>query len=148
MNIERSRTVLRAAAAVVIAVGAVLALASHPRLAGPTALLADLVFWPLDGAPGIDAPATRLMCAIAGGVMVGWGVLLWLVASHLLPAEPGTARKLVLASIASWFVVDSIGSLAAGAVLNALGNVAFLLLFVVPVARATPRADARSLPAE
>jgi hypothetical protein len=35
--------------------------------------------------------------------------------------------------VGCWFVVDSLMSIAAGAPLNAIFNVGFLLLFVVPV---------------
>ena len=124
---------LKTASAVVIGFGLAIALAAIPAANGPTAFLIDLVFWPIDGDPALDAPATRLLCAIAGGVLTGWGVLLWLIATRLLPQEPAVARTFVYTSIGIWFVVDSAASIASGAPINALLNIGFLMSFVVPL---------------
>lgn len=132
MQSETQNGGLRLAAAIVIAFGALVALAAHPATAGITAFFADLVFWPLDGAPRLDAPVTRLMCAICGGVLVGWGVLLWHVAAGAIGVA---AAQAIRSSVIAWFVVDSTGSIIAGAPLNALLNVPFLLLFLIPLAR-------------
>lgn len=58
----------------VIAFGALTALAAWPATAPPANLLADLLHWPLNGTEKIDTPRARLLAAIAGGVMVGWGL--------------------------------------------------------------------------
>ena len=73
--------------------------------------------------------------ATRAGVLVGWGALLFLVADQLGSVDPVLVRTFVLTSIGSWFVVDSLGSLAAGAPVNALFNVGFLVLFFWPVWR-------------
>jgi len=125
---------LKAAAAIVVAFGSVIALAAHPLGATPAGLLADLVFWPLDGRQQITSPEARLLCAISGGLMVGWGVMLWLVASRLYPRDPALARLLFVASVLAWLVVDSLGSVVAGAPLNALLNVGFVALLLLPFA--------------
>jgi len=41
-------------------------------------------------------------------------------------------RTVILAGVWVWFVADSLGSLAAGAPLNAQFNVGFLLAFLIP----------------
>lgn len=126
---------MKAAAALVIASGFIVALAAWPPTADTASFLLDLLFWPLDGAPRLDSPAARLLAAIGGGVMVGWGVMLWLLAAHLLPQDPATAARIVRASILAWFAVDSLGSLAAGAPLNAALNVVFAAAFLWPLSR-------------
>jgi len=130
------------ASALVIGVGIVLALAALPATAGVTALLADLIFWPYDGYPALDSSATRLLAAISGGVMVGWGVLLWQVATRILPVDAALGASLIRTSAIAWFAVDSIASVLAGAPLNVVLNVVFLAAFLVPLASATPRAAA------
>ncbi|NJO38016.1 MAG: excinuclease ABC subunit A [Rhizobiales bacterium] len=95
--------------------------------------LADLIFWPLDGGQTIASEPGHLLAAIAGGVMAGFGVLLYLLATHLYPKEPDLARLLISASIGVWFLVDSLGSIAAGAPLNAVLNIGFLALFLIPL---------------
>lgn len=140
MPINNAQAMLKIASAALIGLGGVVAMAAHPATAGATGLIADLVFWPLDGSPGLDQPATRLLAAIGGGVMVGWGAMLWLVATRLLPTDATLAGSLIRTSAIAWFVVDSVGSIVAGAPLNAALNVGFLALFLVPLASAKPTA--------
>lgn len=130
MEIATTQTWAKAASMVVIGIGLALALAAWPPLSAPVALLADLVIWPLDGAGTLAAPETRLFAAIAGGVMVGWGVTLWNLASNVLPADLPLARSITMIGLYSWFVVDSLGSIAAGAAVNVVGNIGFVALFL------------------
>ena len=124
---------LQIASAIVVAFGLITAAAALPAAAGITTFLVDLIFWPVDGAQSLAAPESRLLSAIGGGVMAGWGVMLWLVTTRLYTREPALARSIILTSIATWFVIDSTCSILAGAPLNALLNVGFLLLFWVPL---------------
>ena len=57
-----------------------------------------------------------------------------------MPARTGTVSLhdlavLILGSVALWFLIDSTGSLAAGAPLNILGNLVFLAMFLWPLRR-------------
>jgi hypothetical protein len=124
---------LKTGAAVTIGFGILIAAAAIPLLQAPTALLLDLVYLPLDGSPTTGDSAARLLSAISGGVLVGWGLMLWLLATTLYAKEPMLCRKIILTSIISWFVVDSSMSIAAGAFVNAIFNVGFLLVFALPV---------------
>ena len=133
MNLTTRIAWLKTGSAVTIGFGVLIAAAAVPALQAPTAFLLDMVFLPLDGAPSTGGEATRLLSAISGGVLVGWGLMMWLLATTLYAREPAICRKIILTSIISWFVVDSSMSLAAGALLNAFFNVGFLLVFAVPV---------------
>jgi hypothetical protein len=124
---------LKLGSALTIFFGALIAAAAVPAMSGPVQFLADLIFFPLDGLQSVAAEETRLINAIGGGVMVGWGVMLWMVSTQLYPKEPVLAGKIIMTSIIVWFVIDSAGSVFAGAPLNALGNVSFLLIFCLPL---------------
>ena len=124
---------LKTGSALVIAFGGIVALASFPPTAGVVLFLVDLIKWPLDGAQNIDNPEFRFLSAVSGGVMVGWGVLLWLVSTRLYPQDPGLARIMILTSVGVWFVVDGIGSIVSGTALNAVLNISFLVLFTLPL---------------
>ncbi len=54
----------RLAAGVTIAFGLALALAAHPPLNGPMALLAEMLIWPMDGVQPDSAPELRLTLAL------------------------------------------------------------------------------------
>ena len=135
MTREKQLIWLRAGAVLVIASGVLVGFGSHPATAGLARLLADVLFWPLEGVQTGAADETRLLAAIGGGVMIGWGLLLWQLAG-----EP-SAWRVIRMSVIAWFVADSAGSLAAGAPLNVVGNLVFLALFMIPLLRA-PRVAA------
>ena len=94
---------------------------------------------------GIDqmssAPDAMLTIAILGGVMTGWGVLLWQLTTKLFPNDPALARTLILWSVETWFVVDSIGSVMVGAPVNVVLNLGFLVLFAIPLWRPVTEQD-------
>ena len=95
--------------------------------------LIDFVIWPIDGAQSFSATETRLLLAIGGGLMVGWGEMLWLVTTLVYRNDPALGRKLILPAILAWFVIDSAGSVLAGVGLNAILNVSFLVIFGMPL---------------
>lgn len=124
---------LEAASLVLIAFGIVIAAAALPALSGPARLLVDIAIWPLDGAQALAGTEARLLCAISGGMLVGWGALMALVAVRLYPRDPALARTMIAVSTVTWFVVDCAASIAAGAPVNAVLNIGFLALFAVPL---------------
>lgn len=133
MSAQTTMRQLQGAAAIVAVFGLIIAGTAHPSTAGVTRLLVDLIFWPLDGQQSLAAPETRLLGAVCGGIMAGWGLMLWLVATKMYSREPELARSIILGSVTTWFVIDSIGSILAGATLNAVLNVGFLLVFWLPL---------------
>jgi hypothetical protein len=126
---------LKFGSALTILFGILVAAAATPFGAEPARLLADLIFFPIDGAQSLAAPEARLISAIGGGVMAGWGVLLWMISTKLFPTDNALAAKLIISSIVTWFVIDGAGSIVAGAPLNAVFNVSFLLIFCIPLWR-------------
>jgi hypothetical protein len=135
MNQEITLRWLKFGSGLTIFFGILVAAAATPIAAGPTQFLADLIFFPIDGAQDISPPETRLISAIGGGVMAGWGVLLWMLSTQLFPINQALAARLIITSIVTWFVIDSTGSIIAGAPLNAAFNLSFLLIFCVPLWR-------------
>ena len=77
----------------------------------------------------------RLVAAILGGVMTGFGLLFWMLTDALIDDDPKLLRKLILTVLTVWFVIYSAGSVAAGAPLNVVGNVGFLAMYVLPARR-------------
>jgi hypothetical protein len=136
MDRDTERKWLRIGAGLVIASGVLLASGGYPATAPVLAALADLMIWPFDGVQTMATDEARLLAAIGGGVLVGWGWMLWVLAGEGIDQAPALARRVILTSVGIWFVVDSAGSLAAGAPFNVVGNLVFLGLFVLPMRRA------------
>ena len=127
---------LRFAAGVTMVTGLALALSAVPALNTGVRLLTDLLVWPFDGAETLAASETRLALAIGGGVMLGWGLMIWQLAGEPLERAPEAVRGIIRASVLGWFLVDSAGSAAAGAALNVVPNLVFLALFLLPMRKA------------
>ena len=142
MTLESRIRWLKIASDITIGFGLLLAAAAIPALNGPAEFLLDLIYFPVNGAETVEMPAARILNAITGGLMTGLGIMTFLIASELMPRDPAIARRLILFGIGGWFVVDSSMSIAAGAPLNALFNVGFLLLYYVPVWSLVPGREA------
>ena len=124
---------LKAASVITFAFGLLCSVATIPALSGIIVFFLDLAFWPVDGAQSIAVPELKLALAVSGGILMGWAVLMWLAATRVYARDAHLGRLMILASIGTWFVTDGIGSVAAGAPLNVLLNVPFLLMFALPV---------------
>jgi hypothetical protein len=124
-----------ASAVLMIGFGLMFALAAHPATAGLATFFLDALIWPLDGAQSFGGQETRIVTAIGGGIAVGWGVLVWMVAGHILPENPALGRGILVKSLLAWFVVDSTASILAGVPQNAAANIVFLLAFLYPLMR-------------
>lgn len=133
MSVQTTFLWLKIASAWIIGFGVLMALVPIPFFAAIVTFLADVLILPIDGGQNLMAQETRLTLAIGGGVMLGWGVLLWMVTTNFFLTNPHLARKMLVASTSIWFVVDGTGSIVAGAWLNAIANASFLLVFLIPL---------------
>ena len=121
-------------------------LALLPFFSGVMPVMLDMAIWPiLDGGQGFERTETRLLAAITGGLCVGMGVMIYLVAERVFRRDPALGRILVLWPTLAWFCVDSLGSVLAGGAANVIWNTIFLALVLFPVL--VPAKDARFRPA-
>jgi hypothetical protein len=71
--------------------------------------------------------------AVLGGVMVGWGSVLFFVVKDLLAKKHSNGWNLVAVSLLAWFIPDTAYSLLSGYWQNAVLNAGFLILFAIPL---------------
>lgn len=102
-------------------------------LRAPLEFFLDLAILPLDGADRLDSAAVRLMTAISGGLLVGLGVMIWQVVCDVYARDAETGGRIILRGVLAWFVIDSAGSVLAGAAFNVVMNSGFLALFLLPL---------------
>jgi hypothetical protein len=124
---------LQVACAITVTLGLVSAAASFPATGKLWLFLFDLLKWPIDGNPSQFDLTTRAVNAVLGGVMVGWGTLMFLLVRNFLNNDFALVRKVILIGILSWFVIDSTGSFLAELPWNVVLNVSFLCLFLPPL---------------
>lgn len=110
----------------------IFASAAFAPVDGASRLILDLLDWPLGDGNAL-AQEARWFAAICGGVWASLSVLYYLVVAPAVARGDEEARRGGLIAIIVWFVVDSAGSIASGVASNALFNVPFLILFLVPL---------------
>ena len=121
---------LKITALVVGSFGPIFFLGTLPDTLEPARFTLDILDWPLDGATSYASADTRFLSALTGGFLVGWGVTLWSLSSWAYDLAPEAVRKSVVSGALAWFLLDSAGSVAAGAPSNVLFNCLFLMLAI------------------
>lgn len=133
MTAAQHRMWLQFTAIAIAGFGPLCTLATVPALDEPARWALDLLAWPLDGRERLDDPTTRFLSALTGGFLMGWGVLVWVLARHVHPLAPEPVRRAVLAGLLAWFLVDSTGSITSGNPINAGFNIVVLLILAGPL---------------
>ena len=139
MTHQSTQLWLKTASLLLIAVGVFFSWATSGPLSAVNEGFVDLVFWPLDGAQTYAAAETRLLSGIAGGLTVGLGLAVWMVTREVFAHDPARARRIILVMMLGWFLVDSTGSIIAGAWFNVVANCAILAFVCWPLARQARR---------
>ncbi len=93
----------------------------------------DLAHLPIDGGQPIDSDAARLLNAILGGILVGFGTIIWRVAGKVFLTDPSLGASILVPAMLAWFVTDSAGSILAGAWFNAVLNALILVALLFPI---------------
>ena len=93
----------------------------------------DFAHQPYDGQTQVSGEAGFLLNAILGGILIGFGTMIWMVSEYVFRGNPGLGRKIILTALLAWFVTDSLGSVLAGAWFNAIINLVILVSFLVPL---------------
>ncbi|MEM6661612.1 MAG: hypothetical protein AAF666_05480 [Pseudomonadota bacterium] len=126
---------LKFAGIVLAVIGVLFSWATVGPISAANVLFLDLALMPFDGAQDYAKPETRLLSAIAGGVTAGLGAAVYLLADTIMPLHPQAGRRIILNMMICWFVVDSIGSVIAGAWFNVVFNCIIFLGVTWPLLR-------------
>ena len=118
--------------AVLLLIGPGLIMVTAPvtALGGFTEMFLDLAHQPYEGEQPITGKSAHLLNAILGGILVGFGVMIWVVAEHVLRKDFVIGRRLIFTPLICWFITDSLGSVFAGAWFNAVLNAGILGSFL------------------
>jgi len=93
----------------------------------------DISSWPMDQLQNYNANSTVFLSALLGGILFGWGILIWFLSTKIYDLAPERTRKIVLISIVSWFVIDGLGSILSGNSYNVIANILLLLVLAGPL---------------
>jgi hypothetical protein len=70
----------------------------------------------------------NLLCAVIGGILFGWGLMMGLLSYRLLKAPEDWIWSVITVSVFSWYILDTVMSLVASSSLNIILNTSLLLL--------------------
>lgn len=135
MHVQSSIKWLKIASFTLIAFGVLSAVSAHPSLNVLSRFFISLAIWPFGEISALIDMETRLLWAILGGICIGWGVMFWLLTTQLFEAHHEKLRPIMIKAVLSWFIIDSLASIASGAAFNAVLNLSFLALFLYPLWR-------------
>lgn len=143
------RAWMKFSAVVVLAFGPIFLLGAYQPTAELTRFMMDIFGWTFWNGQSFDAPTTRFVSALAGGFLVGWGIVIWQLAANTYDIAPEPVRKAVLIGYIGWYITDSVASVASGHPSNAGFNTFFLLVLVGPMwRRAAPDDRTNNEPSE
>ena len=99
----------------------------------PAEIALDILSWPLDGKQTYDDNTLQFLSALTGGFLLGWGIMIWCLATWVYDLAPEKVRKSLLVGICTWFIFDSIGSIGSGNSTNAVWNAIVLIIGIGPM---------------
>jgi hypothetical protein len=132
---QNHKSWLLVTAFVVGSFGPIFMLATTSTLDGPARWTLDLLAWPVDGAQVYTDGAMRFLSALTGGFLFGWGAMILALRQYVYDVAPEPTRRAVVTGLVSWFLLDSIGSVLAGAHSNVFFNILVLATAVGPLWR-------------
>ena len=94
---------LKVTAVVIGSFGPVCFLGTMSPTAAPARLTLDILRWQDFGTTTYASPDTRLLSALLGGFLLGWGVSIWCLSSSVYDQAPEGVRRSVLTSLIAWF---------------------------------------------
>lgn len=89
----------------------------------------------MDGLQNLDANPTVFLSALLGGILFGWGILVWFLSDTIYDKASEEIRRAVPANAISWFMIDSVGSFLSDNAFNGVANFILLQLLVGPLWR-------------
>ena len=93
----------------------------------------DPVFWGTAGVPAASRGFQRWVYAVLGATIAGWGVTLAFLAYHPFRKRELWCWNCILAGMLAWYLPDTLLSLQAGVVFNAVFNTLLLILVLLPL---------------
>lgn len=129
---------MRIVAGVSIIIGIVFAIGGTADPAGANDLFLKLVSSGGDGINGLNTAEAKLALSIAGGVFAGFASLFLFIVAPAIEVYDRRIIRGAQISLLLWFFIDSTASITSGNPVNAVANVGFLVLFMLPMVLVKP----------
>ena len=108
-------------------------LAPFDQFNAPAHFYLDLLDWPPGDAPAELDRNTKWLSAIGAGLLMALAVMLLGITCPALDEGDKRTVRVTAIALMVWFVIDSAGSIAAGAPANVFFNTVYLIPMLVPL---------------
>lgn len=133
MTPQSAARLMRIAAWLTIVSGIAIAAAVIDGMGSGFDLFLGLVIPGSEGMAALASTEAKMITAIDGGLLAGFGAMLLLIAAPAIEQGNSQIMRAATISLLVWFVIDGVGSAIAGAPLNILSNSLFLIAYLLPL---------------
>jgi len=109
------------------------ALAPYPSINLPARYILDLSDWPLDNLESPLDRNTQWLSSIAAGILVAVSIFLGGIVVPAIKERNISIIRTTIIAMVTWYLIDSIGSVASGVASNVFFNSIYLVLILIPL---------------
>ena len=109
------------------------ALAPFSDINLPARFIIDLADWPVDNLSSPLDRNTMWLSAIGAGLLGGYSIFLGGIVVPAIKERNDSIIKITILAMLFWYLLDSIGSYAAGVASNVFFNTIYLALVLIPL---------------
>lgn len=113
-------------------------LAPFPELNLPAKLILDISDWPIDA---LNAPLDRntiWLSSISAGLLAAVAIFLGFIVAPEIQNKNSSICNTTVCALLAWYVIDGIGSYAAGVISNIVFNTVYLAAAIAPIVLTQP----------
>lgn len=108
-------------------------LAPFESLNLPARLILDVSDWPFDKTSAVLDKNTMWLSSIGAGLLLAISIILGGIVAPAIKHKDKHIIRIAILAMVAWYLVDSIGSIAAGVSSNVVFNTFYLLLVLIPL---------------
>ena len=108
-------------------------LAPYPSFNLPARLILDLADWPFDNLSTPLDQNTQWLSAIGAGLLAAISIFLGGIVVPAIKAKNTATINTTIIAMSTWYLIDSVGSVAAGVSSNVVFNTIYLVLILIPL---------------
>jgi hypothetical protein len=108
-------------------------LAPYESVNLPARFILDVSDWPFDKTMVALDRNTQWLSSISAGLLLAISIILAGIVAPAIKAENQSIIRTTIVAFIAWYLVDSIGSVAAGVPSNAFFNTIYLVLVLIPL---------------
>jgi len=107
--------------------------AAFPSVNLPARFILDISDWPMDNLAAPLDRNTQWLSSISAGLLAGLAVIFGGIVAPAIKQRNVSITRVTIAAMVVWYVVDSVGSIAAGVVSNVFFNTIYLVATLIPL---------------